>query len=231
VAQSTHRPFIPHRTPTTAQPAVNASEFRLSRPFVPGEERPATTAFRAELTGSTQRESSSSLKPIEDFLDLASESAAPAARESNGDDFSLDYEEATDELPPVEHFLDPLPPVDESAPGSPTVLEEHASGTPASTLASEWAEMDWQQYNWEAVAALGESGNAAASNDWAATDWDANRTRAKDVRPTAADAIASALDQIAQRIRDGDVSVPMPGAENDPATIAAQLAALLGIRK
>jgi hypothetical protein len=203
----------------------------LSRPFVPGEERAATTAFRAELTGSTQRESSSSLKPIEDFLDLSRESAAPAARESNGEDFSSDYEEATDELPPVEHFLDPLPPVDEFAPGSPTTLEGSASGEPASTLASEWADMDWQQYNWEAVAALGETGDSAASNDWAATDWDANRTRAKDARPTAADAIASALDQIAQRIRDGDVSVPMPGAENDPATIAAQLAALLGIRK
>jgi len=228
VAQAPHRPFIPHRTPTTAQPAVNASEFRLSRPFVPGEERAATTAFRAELTGSTQRESSASLKPIEDFLDLSPESSAPAARESNGDDFSSDYEDA-DELPPVEHFLDPLPPVDDFAPGSPAALE--GSDAPASTLASEWADMDWQQYNWEAVAALGESGDAVASNDWAATDWDANRTRAKDVRPTAADAIASALDQIAQRIRDGDVSVPMPGAENDPATIAAQLAALLGIRK
>jgi hypothetical protein len=231
VAQSPHRPFVPHRTPTTAQPALNASEFRLSRPFVPGAERAATTAFRAELTGSTQRESSASLKPIEDFLDLSPESVAPAARESNGGDFTSGYEEGADELPPLEHFLDPLPPVDEFAPGNPTALERSASGAPASTLASEWADMDWQQYNWEAVAALGGSGDAAASNDWAATDWDANRTRAKDVRPTAADAIASALDQIAQRIRDGDVSVPMPGAENDPATIAAQLAALLGIRK
>ncbi len=231
MAQSPHRPFVPHRTPTTAQPPVNASEFRLSRPFVPGGERAATTAFRAELTSSTQREISSSLKPIEDFLDLSPESAAAAARESNGNDFSRDYEEVTDELPPVEHFLDPLPPVNEFAPESPTALEGNAGGAPASSLASEWADMDWQQYNWEAVAALGESGNAAASSDWAATDWDANRTRAKDLRPTAADAIASALDQIAQRIRDGDVSVPMPGAENDPATIAAQLAALLGIRK
>ena len=229
MAQSPHRPFVPHRTPTTAQPAVNASEFRLSRPFVPGEERAAATAFRAELT-SAPRESSASHKPIEDFLDLSLESATPAARGSNGDDFTSDYEEVADELPPVEHFLDPLPPVDEFAPGSPVALEGNASGPPSTTLASEWAEMDWQQYNWGAVATLGESGDTTASNDWAATDWDANRPRAKDARPTASDAIASALDQIAQRIRDGDLSVPMPGAETDPATIAAQLAALLGIR-
>jgi hypothetical protein len=207
---------------------VNASEFRLSRPFVPGEERGAATAFRAELTSIAPRESSASLNPIEDFLDLSAETATPVARESNGDDFSADFEEASDELPPVEHFLDPLPPVDEFAPGSPIALD--GNGTSSSTLASEWAEMDWQQYNWGAVAALGDSGDAAASNDWAATDWDANRPRAKDARPTASDAIASALDQIAQRIRDGDLAVPMPGAETDPATIAAQLAALLGIR-
>ena len=227
MAQSPHRPFVPHRTPTTEQSAVNGSEFRLSRPFVPGEERVEATAFRAELTSIAPRESAS-LKPIEDFLDLSRESATPAARESNGDDFTSDFEEVADELPPVEHFLDPLPPVDEFAPGSPITHE--GSGPPSNTLASEWAEMDWQQYNWGAVAALGESGDAAASNDWAATDWDANRPRAKDARPTASDAIASALDQIAQRIRDGDLSVPMPGAETDPATIASQLAALLGIR-
>jgi hypothetical protein len=230
VAQSPPRPFVPHRTPTAAQPAVTASEFRLSRPFVPGEERAAASAFRAELMGITQPESSPLLKPIEDFLDLSPEDAAPAARGSNGDDFTEDYEEVADELPPVEHFLDPLPAVDEFAPGSPVALEGNASGPASTTLASEWAEMDWQQYNWGAVAALGESSDAAASSDWAATDWEANRPRAKDARPSAADAIASALDQIAQRIRDGDLSVPMPGKETDPATIAAQLAAILGIR-
>jgi hypothetical protein len=230
VAQSLNRPFVPHRTPTTAQPAVNASEFRLSRPFVPGDERGAATAFRAELTSIAPRESSASLNPIEDFLDLSPVIATPVARESNGEDFTADFEEASDELPPVEHFLDPLPPVDEFAPGSPIALEGNATGPSSRTLASEWAEMDWQQYNWGAVAALGESGDAVASNDWAATDWDANRPRAKDVRLTASDAIASALDQIAQRIRDGGLAVPMPGAETDPAIIAAQLAALLGIR-
>jgi hypothetical protein len=230
VAQSPHRPFVPHRTPTTAQPAVNAAEFRLSRPFVPGEERAAATVFRTELTGIAPGEFSASLKPIEDFLDVSPESSAPAVRESNGDDFTSGFEDISDELPPVEHFLDPLPPAGAFAPGTPIALEGNASGSASSTLASEWADMDWQQYNWGAVAALGESGDATATNDWAATDWDANRPRAKDARPTAADAIASALDQIAQRIRDGDLSVPMQGSGTDPATIAAQLAALLGIR-
>ena len=230
MAQSPHRPFVPHHTPTTGRPAKNASEFRLSRPFVPGEEREAAEAFRAELASVAQGESASSLKPIDDFLDLSSERAEPVTRESSSGDFASDFEEATDELPPVEHFLDPLPQGGGFAPGSSIASEDDSSELPSSALLSEWADMDWQQYNWRAVAALGESGDAAATNDWAATDWDANRPHAKEVRPTAADAIASALDQIAQRIRDGDLAVPMPGAETDPATIAATLAALLGIR-
>jgi hypothetical protein len=228
VAQSPHRPFVPHRTPTTGRSAINASEFRLSPPFVPGEEPEVAVTFQAELT-SARRESAPSLKPIEDFLDLSPERVELVGRESNGDDFSSDLEETSDELPPVEHFLDPLPAVGEFAAESPTALEENASRPRLTTLASEWADADWQQYNWRAVAALGES-DSVASNDWAATDWDANRPRAKEVRPSAADAIASALDQIAQRIRDGDLAVPMPGAESDPATIAATLAKLLGIR-
>jgi hypothetical protein len=230
VAHSPHRPFVPHRTPKTSRPATNVSEFRLSRPFVPGEERGAVETFRAELTSAAPGESAASLKPIEDFLDLSPAKTAPAGRESSNDEFSSDFEEGSDELPPVEHFLDPLPRVGEFAPEGPVALEESGGEPPSITLASEWADTDWQHYDWRAVAALGESGDSAASNEWATTDWDANRPRAKDARPTASDAIASALDQIAQRIRDGDLAVPMPGPETDPATIAATLAALLGIR-
>jgi len=48
---------------------------------------------------------------------------------------------------------------------------------------------------------------------------------------TPADAIAVALDQIAERIRNGDLSLPGGGSVADPATIAATLAALLGVRR
>jgi hypothetical protein len=43
-------------------------------------------------------------------------------------------------------------------------------------------------------------------------------------------AIAKALEQIAQRIKSGELAAPVPGSATDPATIAATLAALLGIR-
>jgi hypothetical protein len=46
------------------------------------------------------------------------------------------------------------------------------------------------------------------------------------LKKSAADAIATALNQIAQRIRDGD-----PSAVSDPEKIAATLASLLGVRR
>ena len=243
MAPSPHRPFVPHRTPKAERPARSSSEFRLSRPYVPGAERDGVETFRAETTSTVRVESAGRLQPIEDFIDLSARNAPPAAPDSNGDDFSSELGEESAELPPVEHFLDPLPRVGDFAPKMPhgfdaTLAAGHedpaASGPPSDSLASEWANADWQQYDWRSVAALGEGGESAASNAWSTTDWDATGARAargaKDERPTAAQAIASALDQIAQRIRDGELAVPMPGATTDPATIAATLAALLGIR-
>ena len=40
----------------------------------------------------------------------------------------------------------------------------------------------------------------------------------------------TALDEIARRIREGDLSVPA-GPMTDPATVAATLAALLGVKR
>jgi len=54
--------------------------------------------------------------------------------------------------------------------------------------------------------------------------------KAGDLRKTAAHAIATALDEIARRIREGDLSVPA-GPMTDPAAIAATLASLLGVKR
>jgi len=243
VAPSPHRPFVPHRTPKAARPVTGSSEFRLARPFIPGAMHPGAEIPQGETATVARVESGARLQPIQDFLDLSARNVPPAAPDSNGDDSSSDLDEGADQLPPLEHFLDPLPRVGDFAPGSShgfaaTAAAGHedpgASAPPLDSLASEWANADWAQYDWRSVAALGESGESAASNAWATTDWDGTGPRAaraaKDGRPTAAQAIATALDQIAQRIRDGDLAVPMPGAGTDPATIAATLAAILGIR-
>ena len=190
----------------------------------------------------TTADVSGAFPPIDDFMMRANASRGEASQAKEGA-YESESMEAVDELPPIEHFLDPLPEVaafaptdDEASFGArESVFTQYASSTESTARGAEteWVETDWQQYDWRSAAALGESGatDVEASNAWARTDWDARLPSRREQRQTAADAIASALDQIAQRIRNGDLAVPSPGAVTDPSTIAATLAALLGVRR
>jgi hypothetical protein len=228
VQQRPQRPFVPHRTPKASRPVTTRSEFRLSRPFLPGssrEEADVATPPVVEFAPAHQVEREQ-LPPIEVFLD---------------DDASPGYEESH-ELPPVEHFLDPLPEVASFAPDADGALMEESAvaldyrSSPiadSSAAESGWGVEDWQQYDWRAAATLRDGAESQASNEWATTDWDGGRPAAgNDKKPSAAQALANALDQIAQQIREGDLTVPSPGgALTDPGAIAATLAALLGVRR
>ena len=74
-----------------------------------------------------------------------------------------------------------------------------------------WGETDWQHYDWRAAAALGETSVDEATTEWAATDGDSTGHRPREPRQSAANAIATALDEIARRIREGDLSSSGPG--------------------
>ena len=239
MAQHPERPFVPHRTPTRPRPAVGApSEFRLAKPFVPGADRGGGQSFHAELSGpSSVADAGEMLPGIDQFL--APEVATTTqTRASSVDDFLAEDYDDSNELPPVEHFLDPLPPVTEfshrESAGYPPADDPFTGHIPpepeGNSVQSEWLETDWQSFDWRAAAALGETVATEASSAWSNTDWDAAAPRPRTGK-TAAHAIAKALDEIAQRIRDGELAVPGPGAMTDPATIAATLATLLGIRK
>lgn len=237
------RPFVPHHTPTTVRAPITASEFRLYRPFLPGRERGAGDPAQFADTvaaAEEQPETSNSVRPIADFLD-----ASPKGRDYQenpvGASYTSEAEEEPDELPPVEHFLDPLPPVDYFAAeaganpagawreGSHDLTSRGAGGSDTSEAG--WGETDWQRFDWRAAAALGETAVDEATTEWAATDWEATGHRRREPRQSAANAIATALDEIARRIREGDLSSSGPGPLTDPATIAATLAALLGVRR
>jgi hypothetical protein len=134
-------------------------------------------------------------------------------------------------LPPVQYFQ---PDAEGTLADSwPATGGGHSSSgaQPPDPSESGWVETDWQQYDWRAAAALGETSVDEASTAWATTDWDRPAHRPRDQRESAAHAIASALDEIARRIREGDLSPSGPGPMTDPATIAATLTALLGVRR
>jgi hypothetical protein len=230
VPQKPQRPFVPHRTPTHGRPAITASEFRLSTPFVPGAVR-ETVEVPAPVDSTTGTEAQSDanvLRPIEDFLETSPVPSPSYQRGTEDLPDVGDFEEEPYELPPVEHFMDSLPGADEFA----SVTEAAPVGVQTPDAAeSGWLGTDWQHYDWRAAAALGETANDEATNAWASTDWDGVVSRAREGRQTAAHAIAKALNEIAERIKAGELAVPGSGATPDPTTIAATLAALLGVKR
>lgn len=216
--QKPQRPFVPHRTPNSSTGLATSSEFRLARPFVPDavQARPIVEMSDAAAEPTTmEAEREPTLRGIEEFV--------------HEDEF---------ELPPIEHFTDPLPAVESFAPGNESGMVEGADAMDYTSVGTSppvpgstgWVEEDWQNFDWRAAAALGEAPDAAATNDWASTNWDAAAPLPRERRPSAAQAIANALDNIARRIRDGDLAPATPGELGDPTAIAAKLAALLGVR-
>jgi hypothetical protein len=230
VPQKPERPFVPHRTPTQGRPAITASEFRLYTPFVPGvvRETVEVTVPVGSTTGTEAQSDANVLRPIEDFLDTSP--VAPPAYQPVMEDLPDvgDFEEEAYELPPVEHFIDSVPGVDQFA----SDAEPAPVGVQTPDAAeSGWLETDWQHYDWQAAASLAGSANDEATNAWATTDWDGVVSRAREGGQTAAHAIAKALNEIAERIKAGELAVPGSGATPDPTTIAATLATLLGVKR
>jgi hypothetical protein len=241
VPHKPERPFVPHRTPKTARATTRASEFRLYRPFFPDAQRETIESIPS-MSGSSVVDAQSTppapIRSIEEFLDASPTRAITYAQERSASLHAAD--DRPEQLPPVEHFLDPLPVVEHFAPDAEGALSDAWPGAGGEAAAggsqhvelqeSGWLETDWQNFDWRAAAALGEGPDADASRAWATTDWDAIAPPARESGQTAAQAIATALDQIAQRIREGELTVPGSGAIADPSKIAATLAALLGVK-
>ncbi len=152
------------------------------------------------------------------------------------------------ELPSIQQFVDELPSISEFTaeetetpaawPSSQEVEPAQAQSFAWPTWGvseqpvppSAWETDDWQGYDWGAAGRLAHAEPDPAAEAWASTDW-SEPTHARASRQSAAEALASALDQIARRIRDGELSVPGADTVKDQAAITAALAAVLGIKR
>jgi hypothetical protein len=142
-------------------------------------------------------------------------------------------------LPSIEEFLDELPPIDDFLFRAETHVEPAApaSAAPVSAQmqaeAEGWAEADWQSYDWSRLASLGapEPEAAEAHAAWSSTSWDSTSRRFSVGRgrkgPLPGDEVAAALDEIARRIRTGELSLEEFQGTPPEAAIAALFAALL----
>ncbi len=159
-----------------------------------------------------------------------------------------------DELPSIADFLDELQPIEDfigDEVAEPTLLanelpsidqftESNSEWDRKSEAGSdEWVMDDWNSYDWSRLSSLGrQSAEAvAADNDWNATEWvsepveqvqgyeqfDANH------EPSPHE-VATALDEIARRIRAGELTIEQFHGSPPEAAMAAALAALLRMR-
>lgn len=253
MSEKPQRPFVPHRTPNEARVQTGPVEFRIAPPFVhKGAKSAATESPPASITDFLAAElpppasdsvPEQSMRSISDFMATAESPASIAdflAPESSFESASGESSIDAYELPPVEHFTDAGDADEMFGEGAGPAPDMDPFGSAVADAESEdfgWEETDWQRYDWRSAAALGEAADPEAHSAWAQTDWGVTAGGApppppRDLAESAAKAIADALDGIARRIREGDLVVPTtPAAAPDPATIAATLAALLGVRR
>jgi hypothetical protein len=137
------------------------------------------------------------------------------------------------QLPSIEQFVDDLPSIEEFR-----MEADPKQGTsdPFAIQDEGWAAADWQSYDWSGIASLGARAPEAmeAQAAWSSTDWDSAASGVNDTAEAQGglpgNEVAAALDEIARRIRSGQLSLErfrdMPPEE----AIAAVFAALLRAR-
>jgi hypothetical protein len=129
------------------------------------------------------------------------------------------------ELPSIQEFVDELPPIEEFL-AEPQAVKRTTPLTGLEIDDEGWAAADWQSYDWSGIATLGAPAPEAveAYAAWSSTDWDpASGYR----RELSALEVAAALDEIARRIRSGELSLEQFQGTPPEAAIAAVFAALL----
>jgi hypothetical protein len=174
-----------------------------------------------------------------------------AAVEQAAQSFDMpSIDELADELPMIDEFLaaparEPAPVDDWSetslyrppTPPEPQVRHSPTRTVPVPEIDNEgWASADWQSYDWNQVSSLGapEPEAMEAHAAWTSTDWESTTQRLNDLasRPGGlpAEEVAHALDEIARRIRTGELSLERFHGTPPEAAIAAVFAALLRTR-
>ena len=142
---------------------------------------------------------------------------------------------ADDDLPPIEQFLDELPSIDdyldEAAVETTAVAhEEKADSTVADHDSQGWATAGWQSYDWSGLAALAApSSGRGRGTRWPNMEPD-NQYAAGTGRGTDAEEVARVLDDLAYRIRSGELPIDQFTNQPPEAAMAAALAAVLRSR-
>jgi hypothetical protein len=151
---------------------------------------------------------------------------------------------AEDDLPPIEQFLDEFPSIDDyladeqEVPSPPEFLFDDQPPEPEG-----WAGGDWHSYDWQGVAALATppaARPALQAELGAGTGWPGGEPMTtqsigdtlsvSSAGASSAEEVARALDDIARRIRSGELTIDQFRSSPPEAAMAAALAAMLRLR-
>lgn len=153
-----------------------------------------------------------------------------------------------DELPPIEQFLDEFPSIDDY------LADEHEEFAPVPVAVDSpvdrpegddegWGITGWQSYDWQGVSALATPAaerHALQVEENAGSDWPEPETfttqsigdtlSVTSAGASSAEEVARALDDIARRIRSGEVTIDEFRSMPPEAAMAAAIAAMLRLR-
>ncbi len=147
--------------------------------------------------------------------------AQPAPRDQTADDDYPLIEQFLDELPAIEDYLDDASfPADVAQDSIGSSIEHDSEG---------WAITGWQSFAWDSLASLGrpEGDRMTPEEAWSPEPWPVFLDA--DSGPTPDD-VAAALDDIAQRIRSGELPIDQFRSSPPEAAMAAVIAAMLRLR-
>ncbi|HKR09974.1 MAG TPA: hypothetical protein VJS39_12345, partial [Gemmatimonadaceae bacterium] len=128
MSQSPQRPYVPHRTPTDGQPAISTSDFMVSKPFVPDADL-VRNSLMATPGESAAGPTESAVPSIESFLVTARTGVAQSA-----ESFERGIDDELETQPPLEHFLDPLPPISDFSSDSAKSYAESPTDFPDTSV-------------------------------------------------------------------------------------------------
>ena len=153
-------------------------------------------------------------------------------------------------MPSIGSFLDELPSIADFLASDAALLDAVRDAgedlpaidkfAPDEFDADGWAIADWQAFDWDGIRSLARRNqNSTAQASWTATEWAPEDEGAYGVteddfefgpEESSPDEVAAALNDIADRIRSGELAIDMFHGKPPEAAIAAALAALLRMR-
>lgn len=158
------------------------------------------------------------------------------------------HSRASEGLPPIEQFVDELPPIADFLLTEPGVADSSVADavSPQEVLPQEaafeyptpdeegWAKGKWQSYDWGSLSSLsGDMAEQDTASVWGDTEWpsrDEGEPATRAANPEPADEIAAALEGMARRIRSGELVIDRLEGTPPEAAMAAALATILRMR-